>query len=77
MFEGNEVEKPIGSGGLAIVDVSDKGVARAEANWAEGGAKAGAFLEIDVIAILEKLVVKTDNKFDDAMLAMVKQALGR
>lgn len=77
MLEGNELEKKIGSGGVAIVDVSANGVARAEASWAEGGTKAGAFVEVDVIAILEKLVVKSDNKMDDALLGMVKSALGR
>jgi hypothetical protein len=76
-LEGNEVEQKIGSGGLAIVDVSANGIARAEANWSEGGVKAGAFVEIDVILILEKLVVKSDNKMDDALLGMVKSALGR
>lgn len=77
MLEGVEVTKPIGSGGLAIVDVTPQGIARAEANWSEGGVKAGAFVEVDVIAILEKLVAKSENKFDDAMFAMVKGALGR
>jgi len=76
-LEGNEVEQKIGSGGLAIVDVSANGIARAEANWSEGGVKAGAFLEIDFIAIAEMLVAKSDNKMDDALLAMIKSALGR
>lgn len=77
MLEGNEVEKKIGKGGLAIVDVSASGIARAEANWAEGGVKAAAIIEIDVVPILEMLAAKTDNKIDDAMVAMIKGALGR
>ncbi len=76
-LEGNEVEHKLGSGGLAIVDVSANGIARAEANWSEGGVKAGAFLEIDALAILEPLVLRTDNKMDDALFQMVKSALGR
>lgn len=77
MFEGNEIDKKFGSGGAAIVDVSDKGVAKAEASWNEGGLKASLALEVDVVEILEKLALKTDNKIDDGIVAAVKGALGR
>lgn len=77
MLDGNEVEKAIGKSGLAIVDVNAQGIARAEANWAEGGVKAGAFVEVDVVEILEKLAAKSDNKIDDAIVGMIKSALGR
>lgn len=76
-FEGNEVEKKVGAGGLAIVDVSSSGIARAEINYAEGALKGGAYVEIDVVQALEQLAAKTDNKVDDAMVAMIKGALGR
>lgn len=77
MLDGNEVEQPIGKSGKAIVDVSPFGVAKAEITWSEGGTKAGAFIEVDVVEILEKLAAKTDNKVDDALVGMVKSALGR
>lgn len=77
MLEGNEVDQQIGKSGKAVVDVSPFGVVKASINWSEGGVTAGASVEVDVIDILEKLAVKSDNKIDDAIVNMVKSALGR
>lgn len=77
MFEGKEVEGKIGAGGSYVVDVTDKGVATAEAKWGEGGVSAKVGMEVDVIVILEMLAAKTTNKVDDSMVAMIKGALGR
>jgi hypothetical protein len=77
MFEGTEKQGPIGAGGAYIVDVTDKGIAKAEAKWSEGGVSAGVFVEVDVITILEKLAAQSSNKIDDAMVSMIKGALGR
>ena len=77
MLDGNEVEQPIGKSGKAVVDVSPFGVVKASINWSEGGVTAGASVEVDVVDILEKLAAKSDNKIDDAIVAVVKNALGR
>lgn len=77
MLEGPEKQGAIGAGGSYIVDVTPQGIAKAEASWSEGGVKAGAFVEVDVVEILEKLALKSDNKIDDAVVNMIKGALGR
>lgn len=77
VMEGNELEKQFGKSGAIVLDVSSSGIATAKIDWAEGGTKAGVFVEVDVMSILEKLAANTDNKIDDAMVGMVKSALGR
>lgn len=77
MFEGVEKEGKIGTGGAYIVDVTDKGIAKAEAKWGEGGVSAMVGVEVDVIEILKLLAAKSTNKLDDSIVAMVAGALGR
>ncbi len=77
MLEGNEIEKSVGSGGKAVVDVSGQGIVTAKIEWQEGTVKAGMSIEWDMIAELQKLVARTDNKIDDQLLGMIKLALGR
>ena len=40
-----------------------------------GDAKAGMVIELDAIKFAEKLAAKSENKLDDAFVAMVKGAL--
>lgn len=77
VMEGNELEKQFGKSGAVVLDVNASGIATAKIDWAEGGTKAGIFVEVDVMSILEKLAASTDNKIDDAMVSMIKGALGR
>lgn len=80
MFEGNEVEKDLGSVGKAIVDVDAKGMVKVEINASVPelqNCKAGAFVHVDVVEVLEMLAKKTDNGVDDTMVGMIKMALGR
>lgn len=76
-LEGNEVEGKIGSGGGYIVDVDAKGMVKAELTYAEGSVKGGAFVELDLVDLLEKAAAKTENTIDDAAVKMIKSALGR
>ncbi len=77
MFEGNEAEGKLGSGGGWALDVSDKGICKASMSYGEGAVSAMMTVEMDLIVALEQLAVKTDNKIDDSMVAMIKGALGR
>ncbi len=61
-----ELEGKIGSVGTYSVDVTSKGIV-----------KATVGVEVDLVAELEKLALKSDNKIDDAIVNMVKAALGR
>lgn len=61
-----EVQGKIGSVGSYSVDVTPQGIV-----------KATVGVEIDVVVELEKLAAQSDNKIDDAMVAMIKSALGR
>jgi hypothetical protein len=45
------------------------------ADYAGTMAKAGIRIEVDVITLLKALAAKTDNKIDDALVAMVAGAL--
>ena len=40
-------------------------------------ASAGVFVEIGIISILEEFAKKTDNTIDDALVKLVKLALGQ
>jgi hypothetical protein len=77
MLEGNEVEKQVGAGGKLVVDVSSQGIAKVEFAYAEGVVKGGLFVEVDVLDIVSKLVADSANKVDDALLGMLRAALGR
>jgi hypothetical protein len=77
MFEGKELEQKLGDKGSLSVDVSDKGMVEVKLAYADGGLKAGSFVELDIISVLEVLVSKTGNEVDDALVASVKAALGR
>lgn len=76
-LEGKEVEGKLGTGGGYSVDVDAKGMVRAEVNYAEGALKGGAFIELDLVDLLEKAALKSENKLDDAAVKMIKSALGR
>ncbi len=77
MLEGKEFEKPIGKSGSVSVDVDSHGYLKIAADWAEGPSKVSFHAEADILAVLEDLAKKTDNKVDDNMVAMVRMALGR
>ncbi len=77
MLEGNELEKQVGAGGKLVLDVSPQGLAKVEFAYAEGAVKGGLYAEVDVLDILQALVLKSENKVDDALFNMVKGALGR
>jgi hypothetical protein len=77
MLEGNEVEQKLGDKGSLLVDVKDSGIVEVKLAYADGGLKAGSFVELDVVSILEALAKKTTTSVDDAMVASVKAALGR
>lgn len=75
-------EGQIGNVGSYDLEVSAKGVATAKASVEIGEAelkpvKASVMVEVDVVVALEILAKKSDNKVDDAIVAMVKNALGR
>lgn len=65
-LEGNEVEGKVGEFGGYAVDISDKGIL-----------KASMSVEIDLLAELEKLALKSNTKLDDSFIAVVKQIMGR
>ncbi len=80
MFEGKELEKDLGGFGKATLDVSDKGIVKADVGAFHPslpGSKAGAFIELDIIEVLEVLAKRTTNGVDDGVVSMVKMALGR
>ncbi len=66
MLDGKEVDGKIGEYGSYFVDADDKGVV-----------EVGVSAKFDVVAELEKLALKSDNKIDDKIVALVKAALGR
>lgn len=66
MFEGKEIEGKIGDIGDYLLDVDDKGFVTAAVG-----------VKIDLIAQLEKIAAKTNNKIDDTVLAYLKKFLGR
>lgn len=75
-------EGQIGNVGSYDLEVSAKGIATAKASVEIGEAdlkpvKASVMVEVDVVVALEILAKKSDNKVDDAIVAMVKNALGR
>ena len=76
-LEGNEVEGKLGAGGGYVVDVDAKGMVKAEVNYSEGALKGGAFVELDLLDLLEKAAAKSENTLDDAAVKMIKSALGR
>jgi len=77
MLEGKELQGQIGPDGQWEVDVMDSGLVKATASYGMSGVQGGAFLEIDIVMLLEKLAAKTTNTIDDALVAAIKKALGR
>lgn len=77
MLEGNELEKQIGAGGKIIVDVDSQGIVKVSGLYEEGIVKASLSVQVDVLDIVSKLVADSANKVDDALLGMLKAALGR
>jgi hypothetical protein len=61
MLEGNELEQKIGEYGSVIVDVTP-----------ELKLKVSAVVEIDLLAEIKKLTLKTPGEFDDKGLAWVE-----
>lgn len=66
MLEGKEIEGKLGAYGAYSVDVNPQGIVAASVT-----------LQVDIIAELEKLALKSDNQIDDKIIAIVKSALGR
>lgn len=79
MLEGKEAEGKIGSVGEWFVDVDAKGVVKLQlsAGSEEKGAKAGAFVEMDLVKLLELAAAKSEQKWDDALIAQIKVLLGK
>ncbi len=75
---GNEFEGKIGEVGSYVVDMDAKGFFKAELSaGADGALQAGAYLKGDLLMLLEKAAANTENKVDDAMVSMIRSALGR
>lgn len=73
-----EIEGQIGSAGSYAVDVQANGLVRIDLAAAAGsGIKGGAFVEIPLVAIIEVAAAKSDNKIDDAVVALVKAAFAQ
>lgn len=77
MLEGNELEGKIGTDGSYVVDVDEKGMVKAQVAYGQEGLKGGAFIEMDIIVLLEQLAKKTKTGLDDTAIALVKKATGR
>ena len=77
LFEGKELDQKLGEHGSLSIDVTEKGMLEVKLAYADGGLKAGSFVEVDVVSIMELLALKTGNQVDDALVASIKAALGR
>lgn len=77
VLEGKEFETKVGEVGTAFIDVDAKGAVVAGADVMVEGIKAKLTIEGDIVALLEMLAMKTENKIDDKMIATIKAALGR
>jgi len=77
MLEGKEVAGEIGAGGSYSIDVDANGFVLASASYKEGSAEALLSFRLDVIDLLKKAALKTDNTLDDSMVSMISAALGR
>lgn len=66
MLEGKELEGKVGKFGKYELDVK-----------ADGTATVKFELNIDIVAELEVLAARSDNKIDDGIISIVKKALGR
>jgi len=65
-LEGKEIEGKIGDIGEYSLDVG-----------LDGFVEVKVGIKVDIIAELEKLALRSDNKIDDAIIKIVKGALGR
>lgn len=79
MLEGKEAEGKIGSVGGWFVDVDAKGMVKIQLDAGDEakGIKGGAFIEADVVKLLELAASKSEAKWDDAAIAQIKLLLGR
>lgn len=77
VMEGNELEGKIGDAGSYVVDVDAKGMVKATASYGVSGIKGGAFMELDLISMLEAAAKHTSNTLDDSAIMMIKGWLGR
>lgn len=77
MLDGKEVEGKLGDKGSYSVDVDDKGMVRVELAAGDGATKGGAFIETDVVVLLEAAAKHTSNTVDDSVVAMIKAKLNR
>lgn len=80
MFEGKELEGNIGNVATYSLDIDDKGfieIKLGAGNVQTSGIEGGAYVKSDILVLLEKLAQKSSNNVDDALVAKVKEALGR
>ena len=83
MLEGKEVEGDFAGGaGKYNVDVKSDGTVDLEISFerplSKGfSAKSATTVKADIIELLEAAALKTDNKIDDKIISLVKQAFGR
>lgn len=75
MLEGKEVDKKLGENGSLVVDIDQNGVARVELGYGSGNLKAGAFVEVGVLDLLEAGAKKSAPLWDDAVVAQVRLLL--
>jgi len=64
-LEGKELEGSIGKIGTYSVDLTPKGVVEVSVG-----------VKIDILAELKKLAKRSDNKIDDAAVAIIEKLLG-
>ncbi len=65
----------IGSEASYMVDVHG-GTVKISVDYGGKQAKAGLFIEVGLVELLEVAAKKTDNTVDDSLVGMVKLALG-
>ena len=80
-LDGKEIDKKIGDVGSYSVDVDNKGMIKIELQVGkviEDGIKISSqnAVEVSVFTLLEKVVEKTEAKWDDALVAQLKAILG-
>lgn len=80
MLEGKELEGKIGEVGSYSVDVDKNGLVKLEVSASKEleGIKLNSSnsAEISIFVLLEKVAVKTEAKWDDAVVAQLKAILG-
>jgi len=80
ILEGKEVEGKIGDVGSYSIDATKEGkvliALSVEKDFGGALVKSVNSVEADLFSILEKVVAKTEAKWDDAVVAQLKAILG-